>query len=156
MIGVAVLKVLCCFFPANVIHKAKKLIIKLGSCKAMEKDKIPSDLAGLLYPNETIVLYMKQKKYHPSINLDSVALTERRVILRKPSMLGAKKSYTDYSYADILNVTLDKGLKRSTLKLNLRQHGDDLFVEDIPNDLAQEAFKIIRAGIDQERSKFNF
>ena len=121
----------------------------------MEKEAVPSDLAGLLDPNETVVLYMKQKKYHPSINLESVALTDRRAIFRRPSMLGVKKSYTDYSYADILNVTLDKGLNRSTLKLNLKQHGEDFSVEDIPNDLAQQAFKIIRAGIDQERSKFN-
>ena len=121
----------------------------------MEEEKVPSDLAGLLDPEETVVLYLKQKKYHPAINLESVALTQKRVILRKPSMLGAKKSYTDYSYADILNVTLDKGLQRSTLKLNLRQHGDDLLVEDIPNNQAQAAFKIIRAGIDEERSKYN-
>jgi hypothetical protein len=32
--------------------------------------------------------------------------------------------------------------------------GSDLLVEDIPNDEAQEAFKIIRQGIDQARSKF--
>jgi hypothetical protein len=121
----------------------------------MEKEDVPSDVRGLLDPDETVTLYMKQKKYHPAINLESVVLTNKRVILRKPSMLGVKKSYTDYSYADILNVTLDKGLQRSTLKLNLRQHGDDLSVEDIPNNLAQEAFKIIRSGIDSERSKFN-
>lgn len=121
----------------------------------MEQEKVPSDLKGLIDPNETVVLYMKQKKYHPSINLESVALTDRRVILRKPSMMGVKKSYTDYSYVDILNVTLEKGIQRSTLKLNLRQHGEDLSIEDIPNDLAQQAFKIIRAGIDQERTKFN-
>ena len=121
----------------------------------MEKETVPPDLAGLLDPNETIVLYLKQKKYHPAINLESIALTDKRVIFRRPSMLGVKKSYTDYSYADIVNVTLDKGLQRSTLKLKLKQAGDDLAIEDIPNDLAQQAFKIIRAGIDQERSKYN-
>jgi hypothetical protein len=69
-------------------------------------------------------------------------------------MLRIKKSYTDYSYADILNVTIDRGPLRSTLKLNLRMDGSDLLVEDIPNDEAQEAFRIIRQGIDQARSKF--
>ena len=121
----------------------------------MEKDDVPSDLGGLLDPNEKLLLYMKQKKYHPAINLESIALTDKRVIMRKPSMLGVKKSYTDYGYADILNVTLDKGMHRSTIKLNLRQGGDDLSVEDIPNDLAQEAFKVIRSGIDQERGRYN-
>jgi hypothetical protein len=121
---------------------------------AMEKHEIPSDLLKLVDSNEKVLSYMKQKKYHPAINIESVAITDKRIIFRKPSMLRIKKSYTDYSYADILNVTIDRGPLRSTLKLNLRMDGSDLLVEDIPNDEAQEAFRIIRQGIDQARSKF--
>jgi Bacterial PH domain len=120
----------------------------------MENDNAPSDLLKLLDQDEQLLLYMKQKKYHPAINIDSVAITNRRVIFRKPSMLTIKKSFTDYSYADILNVTIDKGPLRSTLNLNLRMDGSDLLVDDIPNDAAQEAFKLIRQGIDSARSKF--
>jgi hypothetical protein len=119
----------------------------------VEKDDAPSDVLTLLDENEKVLLYMKQKKYHPAINIESVTVTDRRVILRKPSMLRIKKSYTDYSYADILNVTINKGVLRSTLKLNLKVDGTDLLVKDIPNEDAQEAFKIIRAGIDQTRSR---
>ena len=120
----------------------------------MENDDAPSDLLKLLDQDEKLLLYMKQKKYRPSINKESVAITDRRVIFRKPSMLTIKKSFTDYSYADILNVTIDKGPLRSTLNLNLRLDGSDLLVDDIPNDEAQEAFKLIRQGIDNARSKF--
>ncbi|TLY08253.1 MAG: hypothetical protein E6K88_06470 [Thaumarchaeota archaeon] len=120
----------------------------------MENDDAPSDLLKLLDQDEKLLLYMKQKKYRPSINIESVAITDRRVIFRKPSMLTIKKSFTDYSYADILNVTIDKGPLRSTLNLNLRLDGSDLLVDDIPNDEAQEAFKLIRQGIDNARSKF--
>lgn len=118
----------------------------------MEKDDAPSDVLKLLEENEKVLLYMKQKKYHPAINIESVTITDRRVILRKPSMLRIKKSFTDYSYADILNVTIDKGILRSTLKLNLKIDAADLLVEDIPNEDAQEAFKVIRTGIDRARS----
>jgi len=120
----------------------------------MENDDAPSDLLKLLDQDEKLLLYMKQKKYRPSINIESVAITNRRVIFRKPSMLTIKKSFTDYSYADILNVTIDKGPLRSTLNLNLRLDGSDLLMDDIPNDEAQEAFKLIRQGIDNARSKF--
>jgi len=120
----------------------------------MENDDAPSDLLKLLDQDEKLLLYMKQKKYRPSINIESVAITDRRVIFRKPSMLTIKKSFTDYSYADILNVTINKGPLRSTLNLNLRLDGSDLLVDDIPNDEAQEAFKLIRQGIDNARSKF--
>ena len=120
----------------------------------MEKGDIPSDFAKMLDPDEKVLLYMKQKKYHPAINIESVAITDRRVIMRKPSMLTIKKSYTDYGYADILNVSIDRGPLRSTLKLNLKIDANDLLVEDIPNDQAQEAFRIIRNRIDSARNTF--
>src|ERR1044071_616378 len=113
----------------------------------MESEEAPSDLRKLLDPSEKLLLYMKQKKYHPAINIESIAITDKRVIFRKPSMLTIKKSYTDYSYADVLNVTMEKGPLRSTLNLNLKMDGTDLKVEDIPNESAQEAFKLIRQGI---------
>lgn len=120
----------------------------------MEHDEAPSDLLKLLDQDEKVLLFMKQKKYHPAINIESVAITDKRVIFRKPSMLTIKKSFTDYSFADILNVTIDKGPLRSTLNLNLKMDGTDLKVDDIPNDEAQEAFKLIRQGIDNARTKF--
>jgi len=120
----------------------------------MESDDAPSDVLKLLDQDEKLLLYMKQKKYHPAINIESVAITDKRVIFRKPSMLTIKKSFTDYSFADIVNVKIDKGPLRSTLNLNLRMDGSDLIVDDIPNDEAQEAFKLIRQGIDTARSKF--
>ena len=118
----------------------------------VDRDDVPSDLLKLLDPDEKILLYMKQKKYHPAIDLESIAITEQRIILRRPSMLTIKKSYTDYSYGDIVNVSIDKGPLRSTIKLNLRMDSNDLLVEDIPNDDADAAFKVIRDKIEQSRS----
>lgn len=120
----------------------------------VEKDNVPFDISKMLDADEKVILYMKQKKYHPAIHLESIAITDKRIIFRKPSMLHLKKTYTDYSFADILNVTINKGPLRSTLKLNLRLDGSDLEVEDIPNDDAQEAFKVIRQGIDTARTRF--
>lgn len=121
---------------------------------SLGKDDVPSDIASLLDSDESVSLYMKQKKYYPAIDLESVALTNKRVIFRKPQLLAMKKKYTDYSYADILNVSIDKGPLRSTIKLNLRLDGSDLLVEDIPNDDAEMAFQIIRDEIDRTRERY--
>lgn len=121
---------------------------------SLGKDDVPSDIARLLDSDESVSLYMKQKKYHPAIDLESVAVTNKRVIFRKPELLAMKKKYTDYSYADILNVSIDKGPLRSTIKLNLRLDGSDLLVEDIPNDDAEMAFQIIRDEIDKARERY--
>ena len=112
---------------------------------------IPDDVLPLLDEDEKVLFTIKQKKYRPSINTESATITNKRVILRTPSMMRMKKSYVDYSYKDITNIVLNRGLRRSTIMLNLKMDANDMIIEDIPNDMAQQAFKIIREGIDQAR-----
>ncbi|HKU50406.1 MAG TPA: PH domain-containing protein [Nitrososphaera sp.] len=112
---------------------------------------VPDDVIPLLAEDEKALFAIKQKKYRPSINTETVTITNKRLILRKPSMLRIKKTFIDYFYSDIANVVLDKGPLRSTLMLNLRFEGNDLVIEDIPNSDALEAFKYIREGIDKWR-----
>jgi hypothetical protein len=107
----------------------------------------PEDVMKILGPNEQVELYIEQKIYHPKFNIDSVVITNMRIILRQPHALGLLKNYTDYSYQDIANVILDKGLLRSTLKFVLRFGGDPLTLEDLPNDLADQAYGIIRQNL---------
>jgi len=118
----------------------------------MATDDAPTDLLKLLEPNEKLLMYVKQRK-HIAINTDSLAITNRRIIFREPSMLRIKKSYTDYSYADIQNVKINKSIFSSKLTVNLRLDGNDFSVAKIPNEKAAEAFKLIRQGIDNTRSQ---
>jgi hypothetical protein len=114
--------------------------------------EVPDDILALLDEDEKVLYNIKQRKYRPAINIESATITSKRVILRTPSMLRIKKSFVDYSYSDITNIVLDKGPLRSTIMLNLRMDANDLVIEDIPNDMAQQAFRLIREGIDQART----
>lgn len=114
--------------------------------------EVPDDIMSLLDEGEKVLFNIKQRKYRPAINIESVTITSKRVILRRPSMLRIKKSYVDYSYSDITNIVLDKGPLRSTIMLNLKMDANDLVIEDIPNDMAQQAFRLIREGIDRARA----
>jgi len=107
----------------------------------------PTDVIQLLGPNEQVELYIRQKIYHPKINVDSVLLTNERIILRHPRELGLKKDYTDFSYTDIANVVLDKGILRSTIKCMLRFGGDPLALTELPNTDAEKAYGIIRENL---------
>ena len=109
----------------------------------------PDDLKNLLGPNEKVELYIPQKIYHPKINIDSVVITNERIILRHPHALGLKKDYTDYNYRDIANVVLDKGIIRSTIKLTLRFGGEPLSLNDLPNADAEKAYAVIRENVDR-------
>src|SRR5713101_9639690 len=117
-------------------------------------DNVPEDMKRILGPNEQVELYITQKIYHPKINIDSVILTNQRVILRHPHALGLKKDYTDYSYTDIANAVLDKGLLRSTVKCVLRFGGDPLMLNDLPNSEAEKAYGIIRENLVRYQTPF--
>jgi len=117
-------------------------------------DSVPQDVIKLLGPSEQVQLYIKQKMYHPTFTVDSVILTNQRIILRDPHAMGLKKDYTDYSYTDIANAVLDKGLLRSTVKCVLRFGGDPLMLNDLPNSEAEKAYGIIRENLVRYQTPF--
>jgi len=108
---------------------------------------VPQDLVGVLGPNEHVEVYLKQKFYHVKIDIDSVVITNERIILRHPHALGLKRDYTDYNYRDIENVTLDTGILRSTLRCTLKFKGPPIILNDIPKADADKAYGIIRDNI---------
>ncbi len=123
----------------------------------------PDDIKNILGSNEKVELYIEEKIYHPRINIESVIITNERIILRHPHALNLKKDYTDYSYRDVTNVTLDKGILRSTIKLtlkpkegnkgkNLEEH---LELDKLPNDLAEKGYGVIRENIGKFQSPFS-
>jgi hypothetical protein len=124
----------------------------------------PDDLKNILGSNEKVELYIEEKIYHPRINIESVIITNERIIFRHPHALNLKKDYTDYSYRDITNVTLDKGILRSTIKLTLKngeekqgkqQEGEHLDLDNLPNDLAEKGYGIIRENIGKFQTPFS-
>ena len=108
----------------------------------------------ILGPNEQAQLYIAQKIYHPKISIDSVLITNQRVILRHPHAMGLKKDYTDYNYQDVANVVLDKGFTRSTLRLVLRFGGEPLALQDLPNSEAAKAYGLIRENLSRYQQPF--
>ncbi len=123
----------------------------------------PDDIKNLLGSNEKVELYIEEKIYHPRINIESVIITNERIIFRHPHALNLKKDYTDYSYRDIMNVKLDKGILRSTIKLMLKpKEGNQgknveepLDLDNLPNDLAEKGYGIIRENIGKFQSPFS-
>jgi len=113
---------------------------------------VPEDLKKILGPNETVEMYIQQKIYHPKINVDSVVITNERIILRQPHELGLVKDYTDFNYKDFANVVLDKGVLRSTIRCTLRFGGEPLTLNDLPNSEAEKAYGIIRENISKTPS----
>ena len=137
----------------SLVHLTIGAISQIPYDWTIEMTDTPDDLEKILGPNEKVQLYMKQKIYHPKLNVDSVVLTNERIILRHPHALGLKKDYTDYNYQDIANVALDKGVLRSTVKSTLKQGGEALALGDLPNSDAEKAYGVIRGNINKQTAK---
>ena len=88
--------------------------------------------------------------------MDSVVLTNERIILRHTHTLGLKKDYTDFNYGDISNVVLEKGIARSTIKSTLGSEESPLPWATCPTRTAEKAYGIIRGNIARSQgSRFS-
>ena len=115
----------------------------------------PDDIKNILGSNEKVELYIEEKIYHPRINIESVIITNERIILRHPHAVRLKRDYTDYSYSDIAGVTLDKGIMRSTIKVTLKRDGEPLELGRLPTSLAEKGYGVIRENIGKFQSPFS-
>ncbi len=68
--------------------------------------------------------------------------------------MGQKKDFTDFSYRDVSNVMLDKGMLRSTVRCTLRFGGEPLSLSRLPNSDAERAYGLVRENIVRYQSPF--
>jgi hypothetical protein len=121
----------------------------------MKMIEMPDDVKKILGSNEHVQIYIRQQFYHPKINVDSVVITNERIILRHPHAAGLKKDYTDFNYQDISNVVMKKGIIRSTVKCTLRFGGESLDLNELRNSDAEKAYGIIRENLARFQSPSN-
>ncbi|MGD0818845.1 MAG: PH domain-containing protein [Methanomassiliicoccales archaeon] len=121
----------------------------------MIMDTPPEDIARILGPNKRVQLYIKEKIYHPQFSIDSLVITNERIILRHPHALALKTDFTDYSYSDIAGVSMDKGILRSTIKVALKRSEEKMELGKLPTDLAEQAYGIIRENIGRFQAPFS-
>ncbi len=79
--------------------------------------------------------------------LESIFITNKRIIKLKPKTLGLRADIEDYLYKDMANVKLDRGILRSSISIVMRFRSDNVKIENIPKDEAYEIFKAIDDGI---------
>ena len=107
--------------------------------------ELPEDVSNILDPGEKILLAVKQSL---DVLPEMIFVTNRRLIFRKSSALGLKKTLTDYPYSDIVNITIDRGLVRSTVDIKMRS-GGELKITDIPKEEAYQLHRAIRERISR-------
>ena len=133
-------------------------------------------IAEMLNPNEEVFVVARQSRLKPGgshFTPNIVFATDRRIIIKDPSMLGMREEVVDIPYDMITSIRLDKGVLSSNVifrapglrstgrlgmieKLTGNEYGDseDTVITAIPKDKAQDLVEVIRNGMDRQREVY--
>ena len=76
--------------------------------------EVPEEIQNILEFDEKVLFAFQQAGMGGKVTgLESILLTDRRVIKMKPKTLGLRVDVSDYLYTDMANVKLTKGMLRS-------------------------------------------
>jgi Bacterial PH domain/Short C-terminal domain len=139
------------------------------------------EIAEMLNPNEEVFVVAKQSGLKPGgskLTPNVVFATDRRIIIRDPSMLGLREDIVDIPYDMISSVRIDKGVfssnvifkapglinsgRRGKLDKMMEGYGDRSGLADeegvitaIPKNKAEDLLEVIRNGMDKDREVYH-
>lgn len=132
-------------------------------------------IAEMLNPDEKVLVVARQSRIKPGgshFSPNVVYATDRRIILRDPSMLGLKQEIIDIPYNVITNAKIKKGILSASVifnapglfnpnvpekipgvkRLSTHEHGEDGVIDAIPKKKAEDLVEVIRYVIAHIRS----
>jgi len=139
------------------------------------------EIAEMLNPNEEVFVVARQSRLKPggsTFTPNVVFGTDRRIILKDPTMLGLRENVVDIPYDMISSVRIDKGVfssniifkapglinsgRRGKLDKMMEGYGDTSGLTDeegiitaIPKNKAEDLLEVIRNGIDRDREVYH-
>jgi len=145
---------------------------QISSHTQITNKKELSEIGKILYrldEDEKVLCVARQSRIKPGgskiTTPNIIFVTNKRLIIRNPTMLGMRENVEDYSYDKITNIKLEKGVFSSTLVITApgmgtaartgRVHGlvawgrgEDGTIDAIPKDKAEQILEIIRNGME--------
>ena len=137
----------------------------------IDKDELEEirRIANRLDQDEKVRLVAKQSRMKPGgsalASPNTVFATDKRVIIRNPTMLGMRENIEDIPYDKMTSVKLEKGIFSSTVLIRAPGlsemsrvskssgliawgRGEDGQIDALSKDKGEQLFTIIREGID--------
>jgi RNA polymerase subunit RPABC4/transcription elongation factor Spt4 len=78
---------------------------------------------------------------------DTVVVTDQRIIIRKTGGLGIKKSFVDYPYSNMVNIKLDRGLRRASVEILMRSGVQNIKISSLTKGDAYQLHRVLRENI---------
>src|SRR5208337_3474153 len=100
---------------------------------------LPDDMKHLINYDEKVILALRGNEI--------VVLSNQRLIVRKSGGLGLKRSFVDYPYSNMVNVRLDKGVRRSSVEILMRSGVQSVKIGGLTKTDAYQLHRILRENI---------
>ena len=100
---------------------------------------LPDDMKHLINYDEKVIRIIRAN--------ETVVLSNQRLIIRKSGGLGLRKSFVDYPYSNMVNIKLDKGIRRSSVEISMRSGVQSVKLEGLSKKDAYQLHRIIRENI---------
>ncbi len=117
-------------------------------------------IADRLDDDEKVLLVTRQTKsplksggsmFTPS----AIIVTDKKIIIRNPSALGMRQKLEYYSYDNIVDVKLERGMLSAALEINVPGSFEDARVDAISKNEAEQILRIIQEGVKKCKSQTN-
>src|SRR5919206_731311 len=138
------------------------------------------EIAEMLNSNEEVFVVARQSRLKPGGSAFTPNIffgTDRRIIIKDPSMLGLRENVVDIPYDMISSVRIDKGVfssniifkapglissgRRGKIDKMMEGYGDSSGLADeeaiitaIPKNKAEDLLEVIRNGMDKDREVY--
>jgi hypothetical protein len=100
---------------------------------------IPDDMRHLVNYDEKVIWALRGS--------DTVVVTDQRIIIRKSGGLGLKKSFVDYPYSNMVNIKLDRGLRRASVEILMRSGVQNIKIASLTKADAYQLHRVLRENI---------
>ena len=100
---------------------------------------LPDDMKHVINYDEKIILILRGN--------ETVVVSDQRLIIRKSSGLGLKKSIVDYPYSNMVNIKLDGGIRRCSVEILMRSGIQNIKISNLSKTDAYQLHRIIRENI---------
>jgi hypothetical protein len=130
-------------------------------------------IANRLDQDERVLFVAKQSRMKPGGSVlatpNIVFATDKRVLIRNPTMLGMRENIEDIPYDKMTSVKLEKGVFSSTVLIRAPGlsemsrvskssglvawgRGEDGQIDALPKDKGERLFTVVREGIDRAKA----
>lgn len=100
---------------------------------------LPEDMKHLINFDEKVAWVVQGS--------DTVVVSDQRIIIRKSGGLGLKKSFVDYPYSNMVNIKLDRGVRKASIEILMRSGVQNIKIANLSKRDAYQLHRILRENI---------